>query len=130
MNYLLDTCAVLWLATEPQRLSMEVLKGLEDSLATVGVSAITAGELACLVAKKRIQLPCHWRSWFRHAIKINGWKVFPVDLDVIEEAYSLPETFQSDPADRLLVATARLNRLTLVTGDQHILNYPHVRSAN
>ncbi|MGB0184499.1 MAG: PIN domain-containing protein, partial [Opitutales bacterium] len=74
--------------------------------------------------------PCHWRSWFRHAIKINGWKVFPVDLDVIEEAYSLPETFQSDPADRLLVATARLNRLTLVTGDQHILNYPHVRSAN
>jgi len=51
-----------------------------------------------------------------------------VDLENIEEAYSLPGEFHSDPADRVLVATARLSKLTLVTGDQKILDYPHVQA--
>jgi len=52
----------------------------------------------------------------------------PMDLDIIEEAYSLPETFHSDLADRIIVATARLRKYILLTADRKILNYPHVNA--
>jgi PIN domain nuclease of toxin-antitoxin system len=48
--------------------------------------------------------------------------------EVAMEAYALPGTFHKDPADRILVAVARRNGLTLVTADDRILSYPHVRT--
>jgi PIN domain nuclease of toxin-antitoxin system len=128
MSLLLDTCAVLWLAADPERMSAEARKRLTDPSTSVYVSAISAGELACLVQHNRVVLPRHWKPWFRQAVADNGWEVLPVDLDVVEEAYSLPENFHTDPADRMIVASARLKRLTVVTGDQRILEYPHVDS--
>jgi len=59
---------------------------------------------------------------------VNGWTCIPIDLPVMQEAYSLPEPFHSDPADRIIVATARVHRCRVVTGDPKILNYPHVQS--
>ena len=126
MSLLLDTCAVIWLACEPERLSDAARKRLVDPLEGVHVSAITAGELACLVFKGRLELPVHWRTWFQRAIAANGWTVLPIDLQTVEEAYSLPGDFHADPADRILVATARLKQFTLVTGDQRLLDYPHL----
>jgi PIN domain nuclease of toxin-antitoxin system len=61
-------------------------------------------------------------------VGLNGWQEIPVDLEIIEEAYSLPEPFHADPMDRILVATARLHGLTLLTADKAILKYPHVRT--
>jgi PIN domain nuclease of toxin-antitoxin system len=46
----------------------------------------------------------------------------------MEEAYSLPETFHADPADRIITATARLKKYTLLTADRKILSYPHVNA--
>ncbi|MFP4070307.1 MAG: type II toxin-antitoxin system VapC family toxin [Opitutales bacterium] len=128
MRYLLDTCAVLWLAGDEPDLTDGTVAELQLPQNEVFVSAITSAELACLVRKKKIELSAHWRRWFRDAIEKNGWAVLPVDLENIEEAYSLPGEFHSDPADRVLAAAARLNKLTLVTGDQRILDYPHVKA--
>lgn len=128
MRYLLDTCAVLWLAGDGEGLAEATVADLQLSQNEVFVSAITSAELACLVRKDKIELPTHWRRWFRDAIEQNGWGVLPVDLENIEEAYSLPGEFHTDPADRVLVAAARLNKLKLVTGDQKILDYPHVQA--
>lgn len=128
MRYLLDTCAVLWLAGDGSDLTEATVADLQLPQNEVFVSAITSAELACLVRKNKIELPTHWRRWFRDAIEKNGWVVLPIDLENIEEAYSLPGEFHSDPADRVLVATARLDKLTLVTGDQKILDYPHVQA--
>lgn len=93
------------------------------------VSAVTAGELACLQERNRIELSTHWRTWFQNGIKVNGWSVLPIDLETMEEAYSLPGDFHSDLADRVITATARLHRLTVLTTDRKILDYPHVNSA-
>jgi PIN domain nuclease of toxin-antitoxin system len=128
MSLLLDTCSVLWIATGDERLSPETRERLTDPAGQVFTSAITSAELACLVEKEKIQLPVHWRRWFRNAISSNGWSCLPIDLETIEEAYSLPGDFHADPADRIMVATARLNRLTIVTGDEKITGYPHVTS--
>lgn len=128
MRFLLDTCAVLWLAGDGKGLADATIADLQLPRSEVFVSAITSAELACLVRKNKIELPTHWRRWFRDAIEKNSWAVLPIDLENIEEAYSLPGEFHPDPADRILVAAARLNKLKLVTGDQKILDYPHVQA--
>lgn len=128
MRFLLDTCAVLWLARNGTGLADATIEDLMLPRNEVYVSAITSAELACLVRKNKIELPTHWRRWFRNAIEQNSWIVLPIDLENIEEAYSLPGEFHPDPADRILVAAARLNKLKLVTGDQKILDYPHVHA--
>jgi len=46
----------------------------------------------------------------------------------MEEAYSLPDTFHADPADRIITATARLKDCTILAADKKILAYPHVKS--
>jgi PIN domain nuclease of toxin-antitoxin system len=51
-----------------------------------------------------------------------------IGLDVVEEAYSLPEPFHRDPADRIIVATARRRDCPVVTADAKIRGYPHVRT--
>ena len=59
-------------------------------------------------------------------MEVNQWVCLPVDLAVAEEAYSLPSPFHADPADRIMVASARIHNLAIVTGDGRILAYPHV----
>jgi PIN domain nuclease of toxin-antitoxin system len=85
-------------------------------------------ELAWATQRGRLSLDRHWKLWFRHYVALNQWTEVPVDLPIVEEAYSLPEPFHSDPVDRLLVAASRLHKLSLVTADEKILAYPHVTS--
>jgi PIN domain nuclease of toxin-antitoxin system len=66
--------------------------------------------------------------WFREQAEKNGWNVLPISLEVAEESYSLPEPIHADPADRIIIATARVEGLTIITTDRLILDYPHVKS--
>ena len=128
MRYLLDTCTVIWLSAEPEKISTEVLIELTKVNAEIAVSAVCAAEIACACERERLQLDRHWKIWFRYVIKENQWEVLPVTLAIIEEAWSLPEVFHSDPADRIIVATARLMKMSIVTGDRKLLDYPHVNT--
>ena len=128
MNLLLDTCAVLFIAQHPDRLSATARKLVIDPQHVVFISVVTLGELAGLVERKRIALPAHWKTWFRGAVERNGWNLVPLTADIMEEAYSLPDELHRDPVDRILIATARLEDMTIVTTDRLILDYPHVRS--
>jgi PIN domain nuclease of toxin-antitoxin system len=128
MTYLLDTCAILHLSKEPHRLSNIAKVEATNPDNAMCCSVVSVGELACLQERKKIDLPDHWRSWFRWIVQENGWTVLPVTQSVMEEAYSLPGDFHRDPVDRILVATARLHRMTLITTDGLILDYPHVES--
>ena len=128
MRLLLDTCAVLFAAQDPQRLSKECRDLIVDETNVLFTSVVTAGELACLTERKRIVLPRHWKPWFRDCVERNGWNLVPLTMDIMEEAYSLPEPIHRDPVDRILIATSRLEDMTIVTTDRLILNYPHVRS--
>jgi len=128
MNLLLDTCAIIWAVSDPDCLSKPARSALADETAEVCYSPISCAEIAWAVQRKKIAIDRHWRLWFRHYVELNGWEEAPIDLNIIEEAYSLPEPFHADPADRILVATARLRGCHLVTGDRKILLYPHVRT--
>ena len=127
MAYLLDTCAILFIAEGSTDLSAETLQRIDEApQGQVFVSAISLGELACLEDRGRIHLSPHWRTWWEELLKRTGWICLPVTDQVMAEAYSLPAPIHRDPADLSLIAMARLERLTLVTTDRKILDYPHV----
>jgi PIN domain nuclease of toxin-antitoxin system len=128
MAVLLDTCSLIWASGAEEQLSPLGRSMLSDPRGAFFVSAASCGEVACAQERKRLELPLHWKPWFRKMLDVNGWECLPVSLEIIEEAYSLPGSFHADPVDRILVATARLHDLVLLTADSKILAYPHVKA--
>ncbi|QLF70885.1 type II toxin-antitoxin system VapC family toxin [Peteryoungia desertarenae] len=124
-RYLLDTCAIIYLAHD-----MPVSKGLLDVLDfmpsrvdTVLASPFSAWELGMLVAKGRIVLERPPAEWFRIACVRFDISTVPLSAEVLVSASFLPEPLHGDPADRILIATARSYDLTIVTRDRAILTY-------
>ena len=127
MPYLLDTCAILFIAEKTADLSAEALDRIDAASAgEVFVSAISVAELACWQERGRITLKLHWRTWWETMLERTAWSCLPITAQILAEAFSLPPPIHRDPADRILIATARLERLTIVTTDGKIRGYPHV----
>jgi len=128
MKLLLDTCCIIWAVSDPSVISKNAKALLTAEESEISISVISLAELACAVERRRIKIDRHWKTWFRYYSDLNGWQVESISLEIMEEAYSLPDTFHADPADRIITATARLNRSTILTADKKILAYPHVDS--
>jgi len=128
MKLLLDTCCIIWSISKPEVISQTAKALLTADDSEIHVSVISVAEIACAVERGRIIIDRHWKNWFRHYIDLNDWQVDSIDLDIMEEAYSLPENFHADPADRIITATSRLKNYSLLTADRKILSYPHVKA--
>jgi PIN domain nuclease of toxin-antitoxin system len=130
---LLDTCAIIWIAlNEPikpeARAAMNAAFAAEEK---VRISPISAWELGVLSAKGRLAAAMSPISIFGEVIATAGIRVEALSPEVLIESSFLPGTLHRDPADRILIATARTFDLTLVTRDQAILDYArqgHVRA--
>ncbi len=81
-----------------------------------------------MAAKKRIELKISPAKWLSRALDETGITVVELLPDIAIDSCNLPGQFHPDPADRIIVATARLNNLTLLTKDQKILDYTYVKS--
>lgn len=125
MKVLLDTCACLFFAEHSPRLSPDSYALIAAPDTEVFVSAASVAEIACLQQGGRLALTEHWRTWFRRQLAVNGWAYRDLTLEILEEAWSLPEPIHRDPADRAILATARLERMTVITTDRRLLDYPH-----
>ena len=130
MIYLLDTHTWIWMHAFPGKLSATAAKlitgaGKEDVLL---LSAISIWEVCKLVEKDRIRLFEDLESWIESALDTPGLRVVPLDSKVFYRSTTLPQPFHSDPADQMIVATARLRDATIITKDKLLLNYPHVKS--
>ena len=79
-----------------------------------------------LEAKGRIKLPIPLVEWFELAAPYNLITVLHLSPEIAVESTRLPGIFHPDPADRIIVATARVHRLTIITSDSKIRNYPHI----
>ena len=124
-DYLLDTCAAIWLANgdawrEPA--ASELPAALESG-ARYYVSPITAWEVSMLVAKRRIALAMNPDLWFARLCDLPGVKLAAMPPSVLVASTSLPGEAPDDPADCILLATARAFGYNLVTRDQRILDY-------
>lgn len=92
----------------------------------IGVSAISCWEIAKLVEHQRLTLPCPVFDWIQQALSYPGVRLLDLSPRVCVESTQLPGTFHRDPADQIIVATARVFDAPLVTLDSKILAYPHV----
>ena len=123
---LLDTHVWLWLADAgPQRLKPSALRAIEAAGArgALRISVISVWEIAMLQNKGRLALTMDVREWTRRALDRADFELLGIDMDVAIESCRLPGTVHADPADRFLLATARLQKLTLVTRDERLLSY-------
>lgn len=128
MRLLLDTHVWLWAATQPENLGRNTRAVLVDRRNNRMVSAASVLEIARLAAGGQILLSTPAKKWIDESSEILMLDHLPITGDIAIEAYLLPAPFHRDPADRLLVATARIHNLVLVTADERILGYHSVRS--
>ena len=127
---LLDTHALVWWADDPDKLSKkstELIK--EESVrGTVVVSAISLWEIALLIKSKRLVLSVDLTTWVDRIERSWSVKIIPIDANIAIKSVNLPEGLHQDPADRMIIATARELEAKLVTKDRKILGYSHVRA--
>lgn len=127
----LDTHVLVWWAVgDHARLSAAASAAiaLESQSNSIVVSSIAVLEIAQLVHRGRLQLAMDLSSWIASAETIPGIVFVPVDNEIAVKSFELPGSFHTDPADRITVATARKYAVPLVTADELIRGYPHVRT--
>jgi PIN domain nuclease of toxin-antitoxin system len=125
MRILLDTHILVWLLEDSERTGESVHARIqqaadEDSLF---VSAITPWEIAMLVAKGRLRLGQDVAEWLTAALSLPGIRLEPLSPAISSASTRLPWEAHADPADRILLATARHLDATLITADERILEY-------
>jgi len=125
MQLLLDTCAALWISADAP-LADEAIQALdqaEDDGRPVIVSPITAWEIGLLVARGRLAFPIDPRAWFDRLMEAPNVELADLPPSVLIASSFLPGTPPRDPADQIIIATAREQNLTIVTRDRHMLHY-------
>ena len=125
----LDTHVWVWWVHGDERLTetqAEMIEANETNI--IGVSAISCWEIAKLVEYGRLELPCSLREWFEQALSYPGIRLLELTPEVAIESTQLPGEFHRDPADQIIVATARVHGCSLVTSDSKLLKYPHVET--
>lgn len=127
----LDTHVLLWWVSDSDQLSVAAKKAIEKTISMgseVIVSTISAWEVSMLINKKRLVLSMDVESWFAEVSQIDGVRFLPVDDEIGIKSTVLPGNFHKDPADRMIVATARKLAVPLVTAEDKIRNYQHVKT--
>jgi len=124
---LLDTCALLWLAIKPAALSETARHTLAANAGALFVSTISAFEIGQKTARGKLRLNLPPEKWFPRALELHGLRESAFHSQIGLAAAALADLHR-DPFDRLLVATAQVQNLTLLTPDPLIRQYPGVRA--
>ena len=122
---LLDTNVLVWLIMGDTRLKPERRALIEDARVEEGVrvSAITAWEISMLVDKGRLDLRREVSKWIEAVFSAPGVRIASISPAIAVDAGRLPGAIHGDPADRLIIATARELGCPLLTSDKRILAY-------
>lgn len=126
----IDTHVWLWWISSPEKLAGEAAQAVNAAMEGHGIviSSISAWEIAMLVEKGRLELSMPVQDWVRKTESLPFVRFAPVDNSIALRSFALPGTFHADPADRIIAATALVMGLTLVTKDEKLLAYPHLRT--
>lgn len=126
----LDTHTLVWWVTGDPQLSVNASAAIAKEQQDAGqilVSAITPWEIAMLVQKGRMALAMDIDEWLAAVEGMDGVRMVSISSRVAVQSVQLPGSFHKDPADRLIVALAREVNAPLITADEKIHVYPHVR---
>lgn len=122
---LLDTCALLWLASTPTELPGYVRRVIACNAGNLFISAITAFEIGIKHHRGALQLPLAPADWIAQVLDNHGVQSIAVDWHVAERSTALPP-LHKDPADRIIIATSLATGAPIITPDRAIKQYPGV----
>ncbi|MEW5767749.1 MAG: type II toxin-antitoxin system VapC family toxin [bacterium] len=124
---LLDTHIWIWFADESEQLTEKHKQVIEQHRADgLGVSVISCWEVAKLVEYNRLKLACPIEEWMEVATTLPDIQLIELTPRIAIASTKLPGNFHRDPADQIIVATAQVYNLGLLTIDERILKYDHV----
>ncbi len=126
MTHLLDTSVWLRSALNPDTVPTAIGGLLDDPEEIFGLSIFSFWEVAKKHQQGKLPLPMDLSAWL-HAAVSHNIRMLPLTGEVIVDAARLPDFPVNDPADELIVATARIHRLTLLTTDTKLKGYRHAR---
>lgn len=122
MKLLLDTHVFIWMHGDPDRLSSRARKLLVDANAELHLSVVVAWELGIKIARERLTLPEPLEEYVTSRARRARMSFLSIDLVHALEAVTLPP-HHADPFDRMLIAQARAEGLTLLTADRSMGRY-------
>ncbi len=122
---LLDTCTLLWLTSDQAKLSSAACQAISSYRGQLYVSAVSGFEVSQKAAKGKLLLPRPPVEWMDLALRLHGLKSLALEMVSAMAAGALP-ALHADPFDRLLIASAQTHRLTLLTPDPLIRQYPQL----
>jgi PIN domain nuclease of toxin-antitoxin system len=124
-SLVIDTHVLVWLLDKNKRLGPHAREALKQaaSVNALYVPAITPWEIAMLVSKGKLTLKRDVGEWLESAFALPGLRLEPLSPAVAVASTRLPGTLNNDPADRIIVATARHLGVPLVTADEDLLSY-------
>jgi len=130
VKLLLDTHVWVWWNMAPGKLSKKARERIgggegEDELL---LSAFSLWEFCKLLEKRRLGISCDPEAWMAEALAMPRLRVVPLTPALAYRSTVLPPSFHDDPADQIIVATAREENATILSKDRRILDYPHVRA--
>lgn len=130
MRTLLDTHAWIWWVTEDRRLSRRARAAISTALAEqdLWLSLISLWEVAKKVENQHLVLDRPLDQWLDEAMTVTALGVWELTRPILVHSCNLPKPFHGDPADQILVATARHHGAAVVTKDHRIRRYAHVQS--
>ena len=130
MKYLLDTHAWIWWNMHPAQLSKKAKRMITDGQKydELLLSAISPWEFSKLLEKDRLGISCEPETWIEQALQMPKLRLVPLTPSIAYRSTILPAPFHNDPADQIIVATAREENATIITKDRRIRAYIHVRS--
>jgi PIN domain nuclease of toxin-antitoxin system len=130
MQTLLDTHTWIWWVTSDRRLPASARRLIERARTAGGLtlSMISIWEVAKKVEKGQLVLDRPVDDWIDAAASPPDLHVVELTRPILVESCRLPQPFHGDPADQIIVATARERRAAIMTRDERIRAYPHVRS--
>ncbi len=124
---LLDTHVFIWYTNGDKELSKSACKIIDVAYQnnSLYLAAISLWEISMLDVRKRIILEMPCLEWINKALELTHTQVIALTPSIATDSCFLPGKFHEDPADRLIVASARVEGLTLLTRDTKILAYGH-----
>jgi len=126
----LDTHAWIWFTSKPENLSKKAKKAVEAAVKEKNmlVSSISAWEVALLVKKERLKLSIDVTDWIAKSENLPFIQFIPVSNSIAVKSVNLPQPLHSDPADRIIIATALSTGAPIVTKDKKISDYSYVQT--
>jgi len=117
---LLDTCAIIWDALDPEKLSERAKKAIKNAEGELMICDISLWEISMMIKKGRIEVEGTPAEFTKLLIQAKNYHMQEITPEIAELSVNFGEEINKDPADRLIAASSILNKAPIITADKNL----------